>query len=471
MNRSHTSRRNRIIVDQASEHKQDILRDLGNGLVLRRATVADTDALVAFNAEVFREPDQQGPNEATAVWTRDMMEHRHPIVDVGDFTVVEDTRTGRIVSSLCLISQTWSYDGIPFGVGRPEAVATHPDYRRRGLVRAQFEVVHAWSAERGHKMTVLTGIPWFYRQFGYEMALSLGGGRGGYVPNVPKLKDGQAEAYRVRPATERDLPFMRQVYDEAIKRYLVACVRDERIWRYELDGRSQKNDDRLELRIVESADGEAVGFLAHPPLLWGQTLATVLYELKPGVSWLSVTPGVLRYLQRTGQEYAAQAHKEFEGFGFYLETEHPLYQAIPERLPRTIWPYAWYVRVPDLADLIQHVAPVLERRLAESVLAGYTGQLRLNFYRDGLQLVFERGHLRAAEPWKPTIITERWVPASSDGSEAEFPDLTFLQLLFGYRTLEELSYAFPDCWAEADEARVLLQVLFPRQPSLVWGVA
>jgi len=127
--------------------------------------------------------------------------------------------------------------------------------------------------------------------------------------------------------------------------------------------------------------------------------------------------------------------------------------------------------VPDLAGLIQHVAPALERRLAESVLAGYTGQLRLSFYRDGLRLVFERGHLRAAEPWKPTIITERWVPASSDGSEAEFPDLTFLQLLFGYRTLEELSYAFPDCWAEADEARVLLQVLFPRQPSLVWGVA
>ena len=37
----------------------------------------------------------------------------------------------------------------PRVVGRPEAVGTRPEYRRRGLVRAQFEVIHAWSAERG----------------------------------------------------------------------------------------------------------------------------------------------------------------------------------------------------------------------------------------------------------------------------------------------------------------------------------
>ena len=37
--------------------------------------------------------------------------------------------------------QTWTYGGVPFEVGRPELVATHPDYRRRGLVRAQFEAV------------------------------------------------------------------------------------------------------------------------------------------------------------------------------------------------------------------------------------------------------------------------------------------------------------------------------------------
>jgi hypothetical protein len=34
-----------------------------------------------------------------------------------------------------LISQIWAYEGIPFGVGRPELVGTLPEYRNRGLVR------------------------------------------------------------------------------------------------------------------------------------------------------------------------------------------------------------------------------------------------------------------------------------------------------------------------------------------------
>jgi hypothetical protein len=36
--------------------------------------------------------------------------------------------------------------------------------------------------------------------------------------------------------------------------------------------------------------------------------------------------------------------------------------------------------------------------------------------------------------------------------------------------LEELEHAFADCWADMDEARALVKVLFPKRPSHVWGV-
>jgi len=438
-------------------------RDLGDGLILRRATVADAEALATFNAEMHRDREAKEPDETIAVWTRDLMQRPHPTFDVGDFTMVEDRRTGAIVSSLNLISQTWSYGGIEFGVGLPELVGTHPDYRRRGLVRAQFEVIHQWSAERGQMMRVIAGIPYFYRQFGYEMALEMGGGRTGYKPNVPKLKKGEAEPYRVRPATEADLPFIAGVCKQAARRYLVACVRDEALWRYELSGRSEKNTNRRELSVVETAKGEAVGFLVHQPRLWRGTLSVTAYELKSGVSWLAVTPSVLRYLQTTGEEYAARDKKqEFEAFAFRLGAEHPAYEVAHSQLPHKRPPYAWYVRVPDLPGFLKHVSPVLEQRLAQSVAVGHTGELRLSFYRDGLRLAFEKGRLTAVERWLPTP-EERW--------SAAFPDRTFLQLLFGYRTLEELQHAFPDCGAESDEARTLLNVLFPKQASDVWPVS
>ena len=113
--------------------------------------------------------------------TRDLMRGDMPNFAVEDWTVVEEGGSGEIVSALFLISQTWSYGGIEIPVGRIELVATHPDYRRRGLVRVQMEVVHEWSRQRGELMMGITGIPWYYRQFGYEMAAEHRGGTDGAV--------------------------------------------------------------------------------------------------------------------------------------------------------------------------------------------------------------------------------------------------------------------------------------------------
>ncbi len=439
-----------------------ILRDLGNGLVLRRATAADAEALVAFNGEIHRNPDAVGPEEGVAAWTRDLMLREHPTFDAGDFTLVEDTCNGAIVSSLSLISQTWSYSGIQFGVGRPELVGTHPDYRGRGLVRSQFEVIHTWSAQRGHKMQVITGIPWYYRQFGYEMALSLGGGRVGYKANVPHLKEGEAEPYRVRPATEADLSFIAGVSEHANKRHRLACVRDAALWRYELAGRSQDSAHRVELCLVETAGGEPAGFLVYTTRFFGgPKLAVVVYELKPGISWLGATPCVLRYIGAIGEACARRDGEDFESFIFALGAEHPAYQVAPDRLPHVRRPYAWYVRVPDMPDFVRCVGPALERRLAESPLAGHSGEFKISFYRDGLQLAFEMGRLAGVTPWSPM---------PGDWSDVAFPGLTFLQILLGYRSLDELLYAFPDCWVGSDAARALLNTLFPKQTSDVWGV-
>ena len=151
--------------------------DLRDGLILRRATAADAEALAEFNAQVHRNPQTSDPDIYVGWWVRDLMQRPHPSFVPEDFVIVEERETGRIVSSLNLISQTWSYEGIPFGVGRPELVGTAPEYRRRGLVRLQFEVIHAWSAARGEVVQAITGIPYFYRQFGYDMAMTLGGAR------------------------------------------------------------------------------------------------------------------------------------------------------------------------------------------------------------------------------------------------------------------------------------------------------
>jgi hypothetical protein len=440
-----------------------LIEDLGDGLIVRHITSADADELCRFNAETQADPGMP-PEEGIEIWTRDLIDSPPPnAVTIDDFTVVEDTRTGRIVSSVVLLPQTWSYAGIPIGVGQVEIVSTHPEYRRRGLVRRQFDIVHRWSAARGHLVQAVSGIPWYYRQFGYEMCVADGGGRAGYPPHIPQREDSAEEPYRVRAANADDAAFIREIADRAASRYLLTAVRDEAQWRYEIEGHTSGNLVRREMRIIETAGGMPAGYLAHAPVLvQGMTLVTQ-YELAPDTSWNDVTPTVLRYLGATGEELAKRGGTgSFRGFSLGLGTEHPVYDAIPTRLPQRTRLGAWYMRVTDLPRFLLHVAPVLERRLAASVANGFSGDLRLNFYRFGLRLRFEGGRLSAIEPWPDNDYRS---------ADASFPDLTFLQLLFGHRSLDELEYAFPDCYVPSEQGRVLLTILFPKQASLVWQVS
>jgi hypothetical protein len=362
-----------------------------------------------------------------------------------------------------LISQTWAYEGIPFGVGRPELVGTLPEYRNRGLVRLQFDEVHKWSAERGELVQGITGIPFYYRLFGYEMGLELGGGRTGYEAQLPKLKEGENEPFTIRPASLDDIPFLMEVYTHACQRRLVTCVRDEAIWRYDLTGQDEKNVDRLEVRIIQRANAEPVGYLTHPWYNWDTGLAANNYELKPGLSWLEVSPCVARYLWQTGETYSKRDGRPAvrTAYSFWFGTAHPSYDIFRDKLPRMRDPYAWYMRVPDLPKFIRHIAPVLERRIAESAIIGYTGETKISFYRSGLQLVLDKGKLVTIEPW---------MPCHEDRGNATFPDLTFLQLVFGYRTFEELEQSYADCTYKDDEVRVLLNTVFPKKASSVMFV-
>ncbi len=432
-------------------------RDLGDGLILRFATPSDTEPLAQFNGRVL---GRDHFDEFVAAWTRDFMSESHPTCGPWNVTLVEDTRADKIVSSMCLIPQTWTYAGIPFGVGRPEAVSTDPDYRRRGLIRAQFEVMHAKSAAMGHLVQGITGIPWYYRQFGYEYALELGGGQSVYLANIPALKEGEDEPFHIRPMTVEDIPFAAQLYDAECSRLLVVCPRPEWLWRTLLTWYSPDSFSSWPFRIIETPEGQPVGYLASSRELWHDQ--TPIFELitAEGQSLRAVMPTVLRHLKTTAETEAAKQNKAVNALFFTFGREHPLYAAIPDYLSKTRRPYGWYIRVADVPGFLRHISPALEARLIHSPVAGYSGEIKISEYTQGFRLVLEKGKLATIEHWKPDI---------GDEGHAGFPPLVFLQLVFGLRSLGELRDFYADVWAK-DEADILLNALFPRANSRVLGV-
>jgi len=426
----------------------DQVVDLGDGLALRRGSAADAARAVDLAREVLTDPDG-GVDTGVVLWTADLFDRPPPGFDPSLFTLVEDTTSGRLASMLCLIPQTWTYSGIPIEVGRVELVATRPEYRRRGLVRAQIDTVHGWSASMGHLAQAITGIPWFYRRFGYEMALDLGGGRSGRLADVPDAPEDHP--WTVRPAAEADLEILDRCYAAGMERYLIACRRDADLWAYDLRGRSAGAVYHRSLAVVER-DGEPAGALVFSGPERGTMFITVC-EIEPETGLRQGTLAALRHLRAVGGERASAVR--------LAAPMHPAFFSAPEVFTTTHRPYAWYLRVADLPALLRRVGPVLEWRLAESPFAGYDGTLRLNHGIGGTWLRLEEGRLADVGSFSPQ---------DPEDGDAAYPDQSFLHLLFGRRSTEQLREARVDCWTSDDVVAGVLDALFPTVPSLVHAV-
>jgi len=434
-----------------------ILRDLGNDLILRRSTPSDADQLEAFNSRIHGGDE---PDPSIGVWTRDLLSGKHPTFRPDDFLVVENTRSGKIISSSNLISQTWSYAGIAFKVGRPELIGTEADYRRRGLVRMQMEILHAWSAERGELVQAITGIPEYYRQFGYEMTIRLDSGRYvNYTQNKP-LPEGEQELYSLRPAKVEEIPVIRECYEDVEKRNVVTCQRSSEYWEYELTGKSLSSVDRTAVFMIEDSSGRIVGTLGVRGEMWaGDGVVVSFYGLCPGNSYLMITPAVLRFLWKEGQKRMPEG-KTCSRIVLPFGTHHPIYEVLDPRRVSLINHYAYYMRVPDVPGFLRLITPVLEQRLAESCCAGHSGELKVSLYRDGFTMQLENGKIAGISRYYPVD----WL----DG-DAFFPGQTFLHLLFQSRGLTELNDFYDDCRFN-NTGYALLNAMFPCSPSAVWAI-
>lgn len=438
-------------------------KQLTDGLLLRWATPADNNQLIELAFHALDEDEKKYPFVKT--FMQDWVDGKFPILRHADMTVVEDTAMGKIVSAMCLFSETWRYGDAPIKVGRPELVMTHEDYRRRGLVRQQFDVIHALSAERGEVMQVITGIPSFYRQIGYEPALQLGGGYRIYPPSFPRLDDDAVDDYRLRtPTSKADRAFVRQLHEENTRQMLFSMDVDDNTWAHEFDGYTDGSDGKFHWLLIESQHGEPLGYVHHQHIFWGPVMNINFLALKPGMGYLNLLPHLLHELWRIAQhkfvddsfEHPAE---EIRGLYLRLGREHPIYDALGRDVMQAAPPYAWFVRIPDETLFLQAIQQKLEKHLAESAGAGFTGELKLNFYDRGTQLNFQEGKL-SITPWQPAD--------GSDG-QAHFPANSFWSVICGQKSAAQLHDEIPDCWMSRT-ARVVLGYLFPSFNGQVWVV-
>lgn len=368
----------------------------------------------------------------------------HPEMEWADQFFVEN-EAGEVVSALCLIPWRWRYGCTEVSVGEMGVVATAPDYRRRGLVRRQVDFFKARLAERGCVLSIIQGIPFYYRQFGYDYALPLEGGWRVELHQIPAAPE---TGHSLRRATLDDLPALEQLYARTVQPLTIHTLRTPEIWRYLLEPYTVPIADSHQTWLVCAADGSIAGYARLPEFHFGAELVVDEAAL------LSADAGWALLAHLRGQ--AEQAGQPFVRLN--LPASNELVRLARGIHAHSEGTYSWQIFVPDMAALLRAIAPELEARLAGSLYSGLTRDLRVNFYRSGLVMRFVDGRL-----------VEVCALEGQGSADLSLPPWAFVPLVLGHRTLDELRLAYPDMgWR--GELRLLLETLFPRSEAFLYSV-
>jgi len=416
-------------------------RALGSDLVLKRAnSPKDLEAILACHVANFGAEDLGGLR---------MHMFNRPEQVPENFFFVEDTKTGEVASSVSFLPQTWVYEGIPLKTGEVGIVSTRAAYRHKGLVRAQFKEYHRLALEEGCVFSVIAGIGYFYRQFGYEYCLPMGGGRRLRAEQIPDLKEGETSLYHLRLAKAEDMSLLQRYYAELVKGLCVSSIIPDEIWRYQ--GAQPEDSVERKITYVVECGGSPVGYVRlmarEDPHDFGKGVRIV----EAFVPQHEACREVLRFAKRLALEERQEHVVKVE-----MATDVPLNQAAEVLGGEWQRPYGWQIRVMDSVRFLSAIGPALERRLKASPLAGLSRDLTINLNSELLALHFKRGRLRGVEH----------LPEGTRCDLTLSPNVA-LMLWLGHRSLDELFQWYPDIWRRDAEAKRLADVLFPKRPSWI----
>lgn len=411
------------------------MQALDNHLTLKSLqNEGDLDRLAAFNGQIF------GP-ELAGLTRRLVLEHPGARPDY--WLYIEDDQSQQIVSSLCLIPWTWRYEDVTLKGGEMGIVGTLEAYRNRGLIRALAARHKALLVQDDFDLSPIQGIPYFYRQFGYEYALPL---EASWSLDLHRIPDDTESAYTFRRATIDDLPTLRTCYEDAARGLAISAVRGEALWRYLLaDAPGTAVDGEFWLVI----DGEAK--IAGYWRIMREGFGTGLIISEASRMQQLAALAVLAFLK------GVAAERGKPGIRFNLPVSSDVLGAARGWGAADTGTYQWQIMLVDPARLLRKLAPVLERRLAASRFAGLSQRLILNLYREAFELHFDGGNLAGVEKL-----------GFREEGEFRLPPNLLVPLVLGWRTREQLAAFYPDVsvWGQTAE---LVDVLFPRVESFIFA--
>jgi predicted acetyltransferase len=360
----------------------------------------------------------------------------HPTMTLNDFFVIK--HHGKIVASLNLIPQKWSIGGAHLKVAEMGCVATLAEYRHKGLQRQLINEFHKQAAEQEYGLCAIEGIPYFYRQFGYEYAIPLLEETRIRLDQIPDYKS----KLNIRPFNSKDIPKAMQLLAHSQSKFYIHIIRDEQIWKMQ-EETGIVSADKFEGYVVEK-DGEVIAYLR----ISGKPEDKELILREAADTDKCTGEAVLKFLKNIGKQ------RGFEALTANISYLDPLSkQLVALGAIQHIPPYAWQIHIIDYVKIFKKMKTLFEKRLATSPYSHLTEKLNFNFRLYTVQVSVEDG-----------TITDIQRLENSEDRIIGLNPLVFTQLLLGHRSRDELEMIYPD-FGIRQSHKQLIDVLFPKLPS------
>ncbi|MBT4500905.1 MAG: GNAT family N-acetyltransferase [Gemmatimonadetes bacterium] len=358
--------------------------------------------------------------------------------------IAEEKETQTIVSGFSLLPWTLELEGLELKVAEMGIVGTLEEHRKRGLMKRLNQEFDRTLAGEEFDLSIIQGIPGFYHQFGFHYSIPLEN----HI-NIPfhLLPDElEEESYTFRLANVEDIPFLIEEDSAYRKSFSLSSLRDEAVWRYMLT-ESGQTEYGSEFWIGERKDGGERFYCRIPKDGFGNGL--IVSEISEDIGH-----DALNHLFFFCKQKALERDKPYIRLNLHNEStvgKIAIAMGAPEGKP-----YAWQIKIPDKARYLKKIAPVLEKRMAQSPFPLFSEAIRLDFFRSSIDLTWEKGKLASVEPGEGDCpntfsMTEEW----------------FSALALGHRSWRELRHIQPSIFPSSEKTALLIETLFPTCKSWI----
>ncbi|MFW9950047.1 MAG: GNAT family N-acetyltransferase [Candidatus Thorarchaeota archaeon] len=394
----------------------------------------DLKAIIKLNVEVHRE-------EIIETFIRRVFSD-YPLKDKILFLYIKDLNQGKLVSSLCLVPFEWCIGGINLPICEMEFVGTLEEYRGRGFIKILNELFEKVMLQNGYLLSVIRGIPFYYRSLGYEYVSSLDERIIIPMSKIPKKVD---KNLKIRKADVKDLAFIESNYNLFHENYYIYNKFNPACFKFKF------MNDKFDSEVRSSYIVENAGVKTNYFSL-GLSYDNQTYEINSPNLNEKESIILLQFTISLGN------YDENKDLILCTSEVSPLYNYIISLGGQPFYSYAWQIKMPYIDKFFSHIKTLLEFRLKNSMFDGLTKIVRISDYQKTFELNFERGIL--------TNIDVKLEYSNPQITDLRVPGSLLIKLLLGDRTINEINYIIKDAIVHPS-SRSLIETLFPKKISLL----